>query len=1050
MKAFKLNFEDDLAMTLCYPNPIRISSVKRRKVDADFSGRAISGYKIKSSSDGMNGVPAGSTVNPPPRVAYAQNLSSSQHTDFTKSCRNQGVSARCMGAIALFLAAALGVGEAQAQTAVCSNTPGTGERIECTEDANSTNDIDINLQDGLDINTSGESDHGIHAFHEGIGKITIRIQGVTDNNTITTSGKLSSGVFGRHEGKGGVDITVTDVEITTTGEGTATRNAMGVSGELIISGDHTPYDGNYNVKINVSGSRISTMGSAGYGINGKFESVPNEVILMGNLEITASNTEIITKGKIGRGIDARTSNTVGDLIITMTGGSITTAGPRAVGILADHGKKGSTGQSGDVIIHTTDANITTMWDGSEVASLTDAKGIWAINRTDGEGHITITLIDTNVHTMGPTGQAVFGDRVGGDGNVNINIQGGEITTNNYSATAIDGRHDNQGSIVIVLRDVIVKSNGEQLEPGYPGTYSSGIFAWQKGGGDIIIDAHAGTAISTKGVFSRGIRARLKGTGNIKVTAHKGSSVTTMGKNSDGIEVFGPLIANATDETRSMMVIVDGDVTASGEDSRGVKFGYVLSNGNAERIAGLDEEGYRRNLVTVNGRVYGGSGDGAGIYLAGGGKVLIGPNGVVGADSGVAILATGDRLPAVDGDPTIKPKLYIGMDLNDRRMQEVIGDDWILNDGGETTIVVNDVTLHEGATGVTGFIAPNGAWNVTTKAQGVKVTNRSDPANWVITEPADDVTADRDFSAEDFIEEYAPRAALYESLPEVLLGLTGAAGPTGRFVLPPDSPSWVRLSGGRRAYEPDRSTVGAKHDFDRIEVEAGRNVPFGEEARGWISVRHVRGSADVSSPTGGGEIDVEGIGISLGVHWQSANDYYATGSFSLTDYSIDFSSDTLGRLKSGVDGDGRSMAVEAGRHIAFRDTMQFMPRAWLTRSKGSADRFTDVVDARVSFPDPDHLVGGFGVTAKTADTGDSGGLSLHGSLDIERIFSGAQTDVHVSGEKLSQRPAKDSVLVALGGTYRRGPFLFGAQVSAREGLGSEGREYSGSLNLGIRF
>ena len=969
-----------------------------------------------------------------------------------------------MGAIALFLAAALGlgVGEAQAQTAVCSNTLAAEDRVECTESTTSTNDIDINLQDGLDINTSGESDHGIHGFHEGTGEITIRIQGVTDNNTITTSGKLSNGVFGRHRGKGGVDITVTDVDITTTGEGTSVRNAMGVSGEITIRGDHTPYDGNYNVKINVSGSKISTLGRAGHGINGIFESVTNDVIPTGNLEITASNTEIRTMGYFARGINAVTFKTVGDLIITMTGGSITTAGPQAAGIVAAHGNPNSTGQSGDVRIQVTDADITTTWDGSEPARRADANGIWAVNRTDGKGDVTITLRDTNVHTMGPTNRAVLGHRDegngNGNGNVYIDIQGGEFSTNHHSATVIYGLHDNQGSIDIDLRDVIVESNGEQLHPRYPDTSSSGIFAYQKGGGDIIIDAHAGTAISTKGVLSRGIRAYLLRTGNIKVTAHKGSSVTTTGRNSHGIEVFGPSIANATDETRSMMVIVDGDVTASGEDSHGVRFGRVLSNGNAENTAGLDEEGYRRNLVTVNGRVYGGSGDGAGIYLAGGGKVLIGPNGVIGADSGVAILATGDRPPAVEGDPTIKPKLYIGMDLNGRRVQEVIGDDWILNDGGETTIVVNDVTLHEGATGVTGFMAQNGAWNVTMKAQGVKVTDRSDPdpANWVTTEPADDVTADRDFSAEDFtetamfVEEYAPRAAIYESLPEVLLRLTGAAGPTGRFVLPPDSPSWVRLSGGRRAYEPDRSTVVAKHDFDRIEVEVGRNVPFGEEARGWISAGHVRGSADVSSPTGGGKIDVEGIGISLGVHWQSANDYYATGSFSLTDYSIDLSSDTLGRLKSGVDGDGRSMAVEAGRHIAFRDTMQFMPRAWLTRSKGSADRFTDVVDARVSFPDPDRLVGGFGVTAKTADTGDSGGLSLHGSLDIERIFSGAQTDVHVSGEKLSQRPAKDSVLVALGGTYRRGPFSFGAQVSAREGLGSEGREYSGSLNLEIRF
>ena len=30
--------------------------------------------------------------------------------------------------------------------AVCSNTPGTGERIECTESAGSTANIDINLE----------------------------------------------------------------------------------------------------------------------------------------------------------------------------------------------------------------------------------------------------------------------------------------------------------------------------------------------------------------------------------------------------------------------------------------------------------------------------------------------------------------------------------------------------------------------------------------------------------------------------------------------------------------------------------------------------------------------------------------------------------------------------------------------------------------------------------------------------------------------------------------------------------------------------------------
>ena len=46
-----------------------------------------------------------------------------------------------------------------------------------------------------------------------------------------------------------------------------------------------------------------------------------------------------------------------------------------------------------------------------------------------------------------------------------------------------------------------------------------------------------------------------------------------------------------------------------------------------------------------------------------------------------------------------PKLLVNLNLDGRRVMDVIGDDWIINDGGETTIVVNDVTLHNGATGL---------------------------------------------------------------------------------------------------------------------------------------------------------------------------------------------------------------------------------------------------------------------------------------------------------------------------------------------------------------
>ena len=118
-----------------------------------------------------------------------------------------------------------------------------------------------------------------------------------------------------------------------------------------------------------------------------------------------------------------------------------------------------------------------------------------------------------------------------------------------------------------------------------------------------------------------------------------------------------------------------------------------------RVATLDEDGYRRQTVMINGRVYGGSGEGAGVWLAGGGKVYIGPQGTVGAQSGIAIRETGDTPGANPGDPAIRPKLYVDMNLDGRRVARVIDDDWIINDGGETTIVVNNVKLHDGATGV---------------------------------------------------------------------------------------------------------------------------------------------------------------------------------------------------------------------------------------------------------------------------------------------------------------------------------------------------------------
>lgn len=114
-----------------------------------------------------------------------------------------------------------------------------------------------------------------------------------------------------------------------------------------------------------------------------------------------------------------------------------------------------------------------------------------------------------------------------------------------------------------------------------------------------------------------------------------------------------------------------------------------------------------------------------------------------------------------------------------------------------------------------------------------------------------------------------------------------------------------------------------------------------------------------------------------------------------------------------------------------------------------DAFTDSVDARVSLGDMSRLTGGLGVAAETVRTMEDGILSLRGSLDVERVFSGARTNVEVSGERLSSRSAGTRLMLGLGGTWRRDRFSLTADLSTA-GLGSGDTQHSGRLTLGIEF
>ena len=246
-------------------------------------------------------------------------------------------------------------------------------------------------------------------------------------------------------------------------------------------------------------------------------------------------------------------------------------------------------------------------------------------------------------------------------------------------------------------------------------------------------------------------------------------------------------------------------------------------------------------------------------------------------------------------------------------------------------------------------------------------------------------------------------------------------------------------------------MGAKYDLERFERESGLSTSLNDTLKGWVSVRHVKGSANAVSPTGGGEINARALGPSLGGSWRNADNYYAAGCFSFMDYDIDFSSNQMGLLNSSVDASVYSLDFEAGRRLAMGKQIYLTPRMWIGRSGVSVDSFTDSVNSRVSFEDTTRIIGRLGVLAETVRALERGEeFALRGSIDFERMLRGAATRTDVSGERLSAEATENSLLFALNGVYQQGRFTVGAEIALREELGSDDGEYSSFLNLGIKF
>ena len=952
-----------------------------------------------------------------------------------------------MAAIALALALSLTAGEAPAQQGVCNDTPEPGGWIDCREPADSSADIDIDARN-LTITTTDDDAQAIGALHEGAGDIDIIARDLIINTngsvadgisashagegdidvdtrdvTIMTEGGNADGVYGFHAGaQGGVHIDVQNTDITTSGdEGEAILAIREGAGEIEIlvrkalfetegegaEGIHGLHRGAGDVHIGAQNTEVLTMGVGASGVRGSH-------VGMGAIRLDLRDVTITTEGRNADGVYGFHVGSEGDIRIDVQGGAITTKDRDAEAILAirdgageieilvrnalirtegesAEGIHGLHREDGGIHINAQDAEITTM--GVDSSGIRGSHG--------GTGAIRLDLRDVTITTEGRNADGVYGFHAGSEGDIRIRAQGGDVTTKGDEAEAILAIRQGAGEIEILVRNALIRTEGEGAE---------GVHGLHREDGEVRIDAR-GVGISTTGAAASGVRGSHGGMGGIDIYVRDTTISTT---NADAHGILGYHGGSG-----SVRIAVDGGrVHAAGLDASGVRVGNADSQGQVTLAAEVGEDGYRKQSVTVNAPVTGGSGrDAAGVFLAGGGRVVIGPRGSLGAESRIAIRAAGDA-----------PRLHVDMNLDGRRVTQVIGESFIHNHEGETTLLINGVMLHDGEAGATGIEAPNGAWDVT-----------------LLEKPT--VTG-RIFSHNDFNAVYAPRAAVYEALPGLLLRLNGR-GPAGKRIASPDSPVWVSLSNGKGSYKPGHSSVGAKYDFNHFGAEAGVSFSLGENLSGSASVRYINGSAEVESPVGNGDIKAQGIGAALGASWSNSSGYYAAGRTALIDYDVDASSEKRGQLTRNAGALGYSVGIEAGMRVALGEKIKLTPRAWMMGAGFLNAVFTDVVNSRISLDDSRRFKGGLGLIAETARTWEGGALSLRVLLDVEQPLGDGGTTTVVSGEKLTSESAKTRVLLGLGGAYRQGPFSLGAELSAG-GLGSDDEEYSGRVDFGMKF
>ena len=319
--------------------------------------------------------------------------------------------------VALAVALTLG-GEAQAQTtAVCTSTPTSGQRIECSEDSTSTTDIRLSVE-GVDIVNTALGDDGIQITHDGNADIDIDLIPDSDMKpgSISTGGESGThGLWINHTGNGRIDIESVENDITTTqGIGVWVEHKDENSVPGIPTGDIT---------LNFSGSDIQAAGDVsahGIRVVQNAHGVLDFDFHGGSIETTGDTDESSMGVFLSHGATGLLDVDIQDSTIT------TSMGTGNNGLYATHQESNS---NGDIKVRVRNSHIKSLSTALDATySETYANGIYA--RNNGPGDVEIDLQGGSVETKGVYSYGVYGVLFKADHGGEVSIQ----TDGNHAIT----------------------------------------------------------------------------------------------------------------------------------------------------------------------------------------------------------------------------------------------------------------------------------------------------------------------------------------------------------------------------------------------------------------------------------------------------------------------------------------------------------------------------------------------------------------------------------------------------------------------------------------